>query len=153
MVSNPPKGSPRIVARLAYDDPDAAIRFLSTAFGFSEFGDARISGPEGVLLTEMSVLDSKIMIGRSGAHGLQSPATYGGYTQALIVFVDSLDQHFAQAKQAGAKVVSEPEDQFWGDRRYEVEDIEGHYWSFHEHMRDVSSEEIHEALRAIQGDA
>ena len=153
MVRNPPRGSPRVVARLAYDDPDTAVEFLEKAFGFNELEDARISGPEGIQLTELTVFDSKIMVGRAGAHGLVSPRSLGGYTQALIVYLDNVDQHFRKSRDAGAEIVSVPEDQFWGDRRYEAKDIEGHHWSFHEHVRDISAEEMQDALRALSGDA
>ena len=144
--ANPPEGSPRIVARLAYSDPAAAILFLHNAFGFEELEGARISDAQGIVLTEVGVVDSKIMIGRPGAHGVQSPVSLGGYTQALIVYVDHLDTHFERAKQAGANIVSEPADQFWGDRRYEAVDLEGHFWSFHEHVRDVPKEKIDEVF-------
>jgi len=142
MVRNPPDGSPRIVARLAYTDPVAAVAFLQQGFGFSEIAGARIGGDNDFLLTEVAVIDSKIMIGRSGAHGLVSPTETGAYTQSLVVYIDNIDQHYRQAKSAGAEIVSEPQDQFWGDRRYETRDLEGHHWSFHEHLRDVSAEEL-----------
>lgn len=152
MVKNPPEGSPRILARLAYDDADQAVAFLREAFGFHELEEARVVDGDGIALTEITVVDSKIMIGRAGAHGLASPQRFGGYTQALIVFVDDVDGHFARAKAAGANIVSEPEDQFWGDRRYEALDPEGHLWSFHEHIRDVSREEMSEILRSFSKD-
>ncbi|MEN3312565.1 MAG: hypothetical protein V7645_1894, partial [Actinomycetota bacterium] len=46
---------------------------------------------------------------------------------------------------AGAKIVREPEDQFYGDRNYAVEDPEGHEWYFGTHVRDVSPEEMQTA--------
>ena len=72
-------------------------------------------------------------------------------------YVDDIDAHFARAQAAGTKIISPPADQFWGDRRYEAEDPEGHLWSFHEHLRDVSKEkkveiefrEAHERLITI----
>jgi uncharacterized glyoxalase superfamily protein PhnB len=92
-------------------------------------------------LTEVDVVDSRVMVSTVGPHGIVSPSNSGNYTQALIVYVDHVDDHFARAKSAGAKIVSEPEDQFWGDRRYEALDSEGHLCSFHEHTRDVPREE------------
>ena len=53
-----------------------------------------------------------------------------------------MDAHFAQARDAGASILEEPADQFYGDRRYGVEDIEGHHWYFATHVRDVSPEEM-----------
>jgi uncharacterized glyoxalase superfamily protein PhnB len=150
MVRNPPEGAPRIVARLAYEDPDAAAVFLEEAFGFPERRQARIANDDGsIALTEIQVLDSHIMLSMAGPHGVHSPRTTGSATQALIVYVDSVDDHYRRAKAAGASIISEPEDQFWGDRRYEASDPEGHLWSFHQHVRDVSREEIEAALRSF----
>ncbi len=151
MAQNPPEGAPRIVARLAYEDVPSGVTFLERAFGFAERKHARIENPDGsIALTEMDVVDSHIMVGSVGAHGIGSPKQVGVATQALIVYVDNVDRHFERAVDAGADVISEPEDQFWGDRRYEVRDVEGHLWSFHEHTRDVSPEEMQAALRALQ---
>ncbi len=43
----------------------------------------------------------------------------------IVCYVDDVDAHYAQAKAAGARVLSEPEDQFYGDRTYRAEDPEG----------------------------
>lgn len=148
---NPPQGVPRILARLAYEDVGNAIRFLESAFGFTEHVDARITDANGqVTLAELEFADSRIMVGQAGAHGISSPKTLGGTTQTLVVFVDGIDAHYERARSASAEIVSEPADQFWGDRRYEARDVEGHLWSFHEHVRDVSREEMAEALSALR---
>ncbi len=34
----------------------------------------------------------------------------------------------------GAKILDEPEDQFYGDRRYSAVDPEGHHWYFAQHV-------------------
>jgi uncharacterized glyoxalase superfamily protein PhnB len=47
----------------------------------------------------------------------------------VLVYVDDVDQHFERAKQAGAHVLSAPEDAPYG-RLYRVEDLEGHRWMF-----------------------
>lgn len=150
MVSNPPRGMPRIVARLAYADVAGAVRFLESAFAFAEHSDARVADPAGqITLTELDVLDSRILLGAQGAHGLASPEALGGSSAALIVYVDGIDAHFERARAAGAEIVSEPTDQFWGDRRYEARDPEGHLWSFHEHLRDPSPVEMAKALTEL----
>jgi uncharacterized glyoxalase superfamily protein PhnB len=43
-------------------------------------------------------------------------------------YVDDVDAHFAQAKAAGATIVSEIEQH--GYRAYTAEDLEGHRWTF-----------------------
>lgn len=140
MADNPPRGSPRVVARLAYDDVRRAIDFLHDAFGFSEHREARLENGDWIL-TDIQVVDSLIMIGTSGPHGLVSPRQTAANTQALIVYVDQIDEHYERAKSAGVQIVSDLEDMFWGDRRYEALDCEGHAWSFHEHLRDIPRED------------
>ena len=150
MVRNPPEGTPRIVARLAYEAPAAAVAFLDAAFGFPERMEARIANDDGsIALTEVEVVDSHVMVGLAGAHGIGSPRVTGAATQALIVYVDGVDEHYQRAKAAGATIISEPTDQFWGDRRYEASDLEGHLWSFHQRVRDVSPEELRAALASL----
>lgn len=135
MPQNPPAGVPRILARATYDDVDAAVVFLTEAFGFSEVPQARYVDDKGsITLTEMKVLDSRIMIGASGNHGLMSPRRLDACTQMLVVYVDDVEQHFAQAKQAGATIAMELNNAPWGDRRYEAVDCEGHRWGFNQHL-------------------
>ncbi len=51
----------------------------------------------------------------------------GQVTQSLYVFVDDVDKHFLHAKESGAKILEEPQDLFFGDRRYGTGDPEGHH--------------------------
>jgi uncharacterized glyoxalase superfamily protein PhnB len=55
------------------------------------------------------------------------------------VYVEDDDEHFEQVKAAGATIISEPRDEPYGDRRYDAEDLEGHRWSFAQHVRDVAA--------------
>ena len=148
MPENPPNGIQRVTVRIAYEDPVSAVEFIERAFGFPEIPGQRIERADGsIILTEINVGDAYIMIGPAGSHEIASPKSLGLSTESLMVYVDDIDEHFATAKANGAVIVNEPADQYWGDRRYEARDIEGHLWFFHEHTRDVSREEI-EAVEA-----
>jgi uncharacterized glyoxalase superfamily protein PhnB len=46
------------------------------------------------------------------------------------VFVDDVDAHFRRARDEGATILSEPEDQPYAERTYRVADLEGHRWMF-----------------------
>jgi len=48
----------------------------------------------------------------------------------MMVHVEDIDAHHARAAAEGADVLSGPEDMFWGDRRYEALDLDGHRWHF-----------------------
>ncbi|HEY9157383.1 VOC family protein [Candidatus Binatus sp.] len=130
--------TPTVVPALAYEDVPAAVEFLTRTFGFRERAGARLTG-DGFVLAWMEVGDGLISLGTAGGHGRQSPRIAGTLTQSVKVYVDGIDRHFARAKAAGAFIISEPDDKFWGGRIYEARDIEGHYWEFSERDRELDS--------------
>jgi uncharacterized glyoxalase superfamily protein PhnB len=143
MPANPPNDMPRITPNLYYDDPAAALEWLSKAFGL----ETRMSmpGPDGSIMhAEMQVADSVIMLSPTSANeAWKSPRSLqGSVTQGLYVYVDDVNAHFSRARSAGAKIEAELEDMFWGDRTYVAEDLEGHRWSFAQHVRDVAPEDM-----------
>ena len=56
-----------------------------------------------------------------------------------------IDGHCERARAAGAVIVAEPEEQFYGDRTYRARDPEGHNWTFAQPVRAVSREEAEKA--------
>jgi PhnB protein len=132
--------SPSIYPRLAYRDEMAAIEFLTRAFGLRERREARMEHPGGTLAW-LEIGDGVVMIGRSGEdhHGLYSPLETGVTTAMVNVYVRDVDAHYQRAKTEGASIVMELEDMFWGDRRYEALDLEGHRWHFAERLSDLRS--------------
>jgi uncharacterized glyoxalase superfamily protein PhnB len=49
----------------------------------------------------------------------------------IHVSVEDVDAHYARAREAGATILSELEDnEGIGQRQYRAEDIEGHRWMF-----------------------
>jgi uncharacterized glyoxalase superfamily protein PhnB len=143
MPSNPPAGVPRVYPRLAYDDLNSAVPWLTRAFGFREREQSRLTDPSGeISLTEMEVgPGGLVMLGRTGNHDLKSPERLGGRSGMTLVYVDDIDAHFENAMAAGARVVMGLSDQPWGDRRYEALDLEGQRWYFAQHLRDVDPSE------------
>jgi PhnB protein len=143
MPQNPPKGYPSVMPYLLYEDSEGALEFLVNAFGFTE--KLRMTDDSGrVSHAEVQMSDGVIMFGTPPGD-YKNPAKLGGKTQSVYVYVDDVDAHYERARQTGAKIVREPEDQFYGDRNYAVEDPEGHEWYFGTHVRDVSPEEMQTA--------
>jgi uncharacterized glyoxalase superfamily protein PhnB len=143
MPKNPPENMPRITPAVFYDDPAAALDWLAETFGF-EVRES-ISGPDGgIEHAELELADGVVMVGPTSARAeWKSPRSLkGSVTQGLYVYVDDVDAHFARAREKGAKIVTEPEDKFFGDRNYEAQDLEGHRWVFAQHVRDVAPEEM-----------
>jgi PhnB protein len=63
--------------------------------------------------------------------------------------VADVDASVARAVSAGATVVRAPEDQFHGDRAALIADPFGHLWSFHTHLRDMTPDEMNDAMRKL----
>ena len=140
-VANPPRGMPRVLAHLAYEDVAAAVEWLERTFGFRERTFVRHTRPDGrVGRTQMDVLDSVITLGEPSVHA-GSPRA--GVSSTLYVYVDDVDGHYEHARAAGAAIVLELADRPWGDRTYQAGDLEGHQWIFAQHVRDVELEEEH----------
>ncbi len=136
MVKNPPESTPRITPYLLYEDLGPAIDWLITAFGFRE--RMRMPGPDGnVGHAELELEDGVVMLGHPGPD-YRSPHRHGHVCVMVYVYVEDVEQHYATAKGAGAKILSELEDKPYGDRVYSAEDLEGHRWFFSQHVRDAS---------------
>jgi PhnB protein len=125
---------------IAYEDGIAALEWLARAFGFREV--ARLTDARGVLTHgEMAVGDGLIMLAtptpdyvgprrhRTECEHARRWSAVPWVIDGVLVHVDDLDAHFAQAKAAGAMILSEIEEDAPG-RRYRAEDLEGHRWFF-----------------------
>jgi uncharacterized glyoxalase superfamily protein PhnB len=142
MAANPPRGIPRLMPYLFYRDLRAALEWLAKAFGFETL--MTLPGPDGQIVhAEMRFRDAVIMMGpASEERGARSPRELPGVNQSLYLYVDDVDAHFRRAREAGARIMSEPDDMFWGDRMYYAQDCEGHHWNFAQHVRDVAPEDM-----------
>jgi uncharacterized glyoxalase superfamily protein PhnB len=140
-----PAGWPRISSALYYQDAATAIDWLCKAFGFEV--RLKVEGENGAIQhSEILFGDGVIMPGsvdrsRPGADHRKSPRDVGGgNTQNMMVYVDDVDAHCERARAAGATITSEPKttdygEEYWADRTYEAEDLEGHRWWFAQRMR------------------
>jgi uncharacterized glyoxalase superfamily protein PhnB len=133
--------SPTVIPMIAYEDASAALEWLAKAFGFRE--RTRITMPDGSIgHAEMEVGDDGvIMLAEPDPH-YEGPARHARTCEAagkwsavpyiidgVLVYVDDVDAHFNQADEAGATILSEPEDTGHG-RSYRAADLEGHRWMF-----------------------
>jgi uncharacterized glyoxalase superfamily protein PhnB len=142
--------TPTFTSSVHYQDPKAALAWLERAFGF-EITMAIDGPPEDPAMChyEMSVGGrGRIMIGGQWNESVKSPKSVGGAnTQVVHVMLEGdLDAHCQRARAAGASIVAEPEEQFYGDRTYRAADLEGHVWTFAVHVREVSRAEAEAAL-------
>lgn len=68
--------------------------------------------------------------------GVVSPATLGGTSFALTLYVANVDDTYRRALEGGATGVREPEDQFYGSRTGVILDPFGHRWSLQTYLGD-----------------
>ena len=141
-----PKRAANLSSAVCYQDPKAALEWLEKAFGFETA--MVITDAQGNLAhSEMRFGDSLVMIGNEWSASHKSPKSIGGLnTQTVHVHLESdIDAHCARARAAGATILQEPADQFYGDRTYRASDPEGHIWTFGQTVRVVTREEAAQA--------
>jgi len=145
-MTSPTPSRPTFVPSLAYKDNRAALKWLQKAFGF-EPSEVLTDAEGNIVHAEMTYGGGVVMIGSEWKDWTRSPASLDGKnTQRVHVGIErGIDEHCARARQAGAKIVMEPADQFYGARCYIATDLEGHYWTFSQTVRDVSKEEMEKA--------
>jgi uncharacterized glyoxalase superfamily protein PhnB len=126
---------------LLYEDCEAALDFLSRAFGFEEV--LRYTGEAGyVNHAEMRIgTHGRIFMGDPGEQ-YKSPKRLGQETCGIYVEIDGdVDELCERARAAGATITQEPEDQEYGQRRFTAEDLEGQVWFFAKQIKQVAPEE------------
>jgi PhnB protein len=130
--------TPDIYPRLAYRDELAAVEYLARVFQFAEIREARVEYEDNHLCW-LRVGTGIVMLGRANTdvHLIHSPLDAGLTTVMMNVYVHDIDAHYAHAVAEGADVTMELADAFFGERRYEATDPEGHRWHFGERFEDI----------------
>lgn len=122
---------PNVAPYLFYDDVDKAVRFFEAAFGFKLIFSS--PHPEGGLAhAQLAHGAGKVMLGKvgPGLRPVKSAQAVAALHSGVYVYVEDVDGHCARARAAGAQILLEPSDQFWGDRMYCAVDPEGQFWMF-----------------------
>lgn len=137
--------TPHLVCAGAAD----AIEFYKKAFDAVE--EARLPGPNGKLAHAMvRIGDSPLMlVDEFPEMGGFSPKSLKGSPVTIHLMSEDVDAAVEKAVAAGARVRMPVADMFWGDRYGVLEDPFGHLWSIATHVRDVTSEEIQDAMRKM----
>ncbi|MBY4799867.1 VOC family protein [Burkholderia cepacia] len=141
-----PEGMRTLTPHLICAGAAAAIDFYKRAFNASE--QFRLAMPDGRLAHACLVIgDSTLMlVDEMPEHGALGPKVLKGTPVCLHLYVPDTDAAIAKAVAAGATVTIPAADMFWGDRYGQVEDPFGHRWSLATHQRDLTPEQIAEAM-------
>ena len=147
-VKGVPVGYQTVIPYLSVDGVADAIEFYKKAFGAEErlrvpgfdgkvgHGEISINGHVIMLTDEFFYLEAK------------GPRSLGGTTCAIHLYVEDVDAVFAQAMEAGCRVIYPIEDQFCGNRSVAIADPFGHNWYIATHMEDMSEDEMYRRAHA-----
>lgn len=152
MVRAIPEGlDNRIIPYLMVNGAADAIDFYERAFGATEIYRLEMPGG-GVAHAELQIFGATVYLSDAPDDmegDAANPIKLGGCSVLLHQYVADVDAATDQAVEAGAALKRAPEDQFYGDRAALVSDPFGHLWSLHTHVKDVSAEEMSEAMAAM----
>jgi uncharacterized glyoxalase superfamily protein PhnB len=128
-----------LIPCLRYKDAPAAIEFLCQAFGFERhFVFADETQPSIIHHAQLTLDDNMIMLasadnGSDSArlYGWKTPQEVGGITMCVCAVIDDPDTHAERARQAGARIIREPQaNRGYPGRAYDAADPEGNVWNF-----------------------
>lgn len=130
-----------VIPQLICHDAAAAIDFYTRAFGARE--ELRLPNPDGRLMHAcISLGSSRIFLADEMPEVCnRSPRHYGGTPVSIQLVVTDADAAAATAVEAGAEVVLEVAEQFWGDRYGVVRDPFGHEWAISQPGNTLTSQE------------
>lgn len=148
-VKSLPDGMHSVTPHLVCAGAADAIEFYKNAFNATQ--TMRLPGPDGKLMhAAIRIGDSTVMlVDESPEWGMVGPKTLKGSPVTIHLYTEDVDAVVARAVKFGAKVTMPVADMFWGDRYGVLEDPFGHHWSVAKHIRDVSPEEMQQAMQKM----
>jgi PhnB protein len=138
-----PNAIHELFAYLCVPDTQKAIAFYTQAFGAAEL--YRLTEPSGRIgHAELQMGPSAILMLSDPfpEFGITAPPPEGLSGMVIHLHVDNADEMAHQAVAAGATMVSEPADQFYGERSCRVRDPFGHTWLLGHSIEKVATEEM-----------
>jgi uncharacterized glyoxalase superfamily protein PhnB len=128
-----PEGFHTVTPYLLARDAAKLVEFVKNAFDAREVYSQKMA--DGFLHAHLRIGDSMVMIG-------EAPERVDPVPCKLYLYVQDVDAVYQKALAAGATMVSEPRDEFYGDRAGGVRDAFGNQWWVATHVEDVSESEL-----------
>ena len=134
---------------LRVKDAPAAIDFYKRAFGATE--RFRLTEPSGRIgHIELDLGNAVLMLSEEFPElGLPAPRSPGATGMAMHLHCANADALAARAVAAGATMVREPADQFYGERSCMIRDPFGHEWMLGHEIEKVSPQEMQRRYTAM----
>ncbi len=115
-----------VIPVLRYPDPGVAAEWLARAFGFT---------------VRLRIANHRIqMRAGEGCFTIAEGDIAPNHSVIVQVRIEEAMRHCEGARAAGAKILTEPADHFYGERQYDAEDFYGHRWNFTETLADIEPE-------------
>lgn len=138
-----PDDLPRVMPYLTVQGVGGLLEFIADVF------DGRVlenmKSPDGkVMHAEVAVGDSVIMMGEARPDDGPMPAM-------LYIYVSDADSIYRRAIASGATSITEPGDQFYGDRNAGVKDSWGNQWWIASRIEKLSPEQLMKRAAELHG--
>jgi uncharacterized glyoxalase superfamily protein PhnB len=116
-----------VIPVLTYPDPGVAADWLSRAFGFT---------------IRLRIANHRVqMKAGDGCFTIAEGNAVPNNSQMVQVRIEDAKGHCERARFNGAIILTEPQDQPYGERQYNAQDFCGHRWDFTETITDVAPED------------
>ncbi len=133
-----PDGYTTVTPWLISTDTAQELAFIHAAFDGEEL--ARVVGEDGrVGHAETRIGDAIVLL-------FDAPADWPPTPCFLRLYVADADETFRRARAAGAVVVTEPTELFWGDRVGRVRDPLGNLWWIQQRVAEPTPAELAERM-------
>lgn len=143
-----PEGFHTITPYIVVRDGNAALDLYEKALGAEVLGKLSMPGSDKILHSSLQIGSSIFFVSDENPDmGMMAPKSEVG--TRFYLYVDDVDAAHERAVGAGLKEMSPPEDAFWGDRTAVLEDPWGHRWTLATHVKDVSMDEMADAMKAM----
>ena len=122
------------------DDVDAALGFYRDLLGYEVRNDVELEGMHWITLGTASQPDLTVVLESVGAGGapadreVMSDLLAKGVLGRILFATDDCDATFEKLRAAGAEVLQEPMDQFWGVRDCAFRDPAGNALRFQQRI-------------------
>lgn len=129
---------------LSVRDVEASMKFYTERLGFT-FEGTSLPGDDGKpVFAGVKRGETTIWLDHTEYADLP-PDTPLGVGVELYISLDKaedIDALYETLKAAGVKIVGELQEQFWGDKRFVLQDVDGYRLSVSKNVREVSPEEM-----------
>lgn len=141
-----PNGMPSMIPCMSVKNAEKMIALYEKALGAEVVGMFRCPETGLVMHAVLDFNGSTMFIGEA----MPEMACPASAPQSFMIYVEDVDRFVTRAKSNGMMMKEEIEDKFWGDRMGILKDPMGNTWSIGTHMRDVSEEEMLDAVKKMK---